>query len=115
MTQQVWDLGDSEQQDLVRSPSNGQLHTSDPPGHPRGMVRGQLSNLMSVPTDCDQRDKRLGWLGDAGLSSDSMLLKFHMNSFLPHYAQLMADDKVKGPTLSDVVQCCTGNTFNNTT
>ena len=90
-------------------PSNGQLHTSDPPGHPRGRVA--WSNLMSFPTDYDQRDERLGWMGDAGLSSDSMLLNFHMDSFLPHYAQLMAGDKVKGPTLSDVVQCCTGNVF----
>ena len=70
-----------------------------------------MSNLMSVPTDCDQRDERLGWMGDAGLSSDSMLLNFHMDSFLPHYAQLMDDDKVKGPTLSDVVQWYTGNVF----
>ena len=23
---------------------------------------------MSVPTDCDQRDERLGWMGDADLS-----------------------------------------------
>ena len=68
-----------------------------------------MSILMSVPTDCDQRDERLGWMGDAGLSSDSMLLNFHMDSFLPHYAQLIDDDKVKGPTLPDVVQCCTGN------
>ena len=42
-------------------------------------------------------------MGDAGLSSDSMLLNFHMDSFLPHYTQLMSDDQVKGPTLPDVV------------
>ena len=70
-----------------------------------------MSNLMSVPTDCDQRDERLGWMGGAGLSSDSMLLNFHMDLVLPHYTQLMDDDEVKGPTLSDVVQCCTGNVF----
>lgn len=26
---------------------------------------GQRGNLMSVPTDCPQRDERLGWMGDA--------------------------------------------------
>ena len=26
-------------------------------------VRGQLSNIMSLVTDCDQRDERLGWMG----------------------------------------------------
>ena len=34
----------------------------------------QRSNFMTVPTDCDQRDERLGWMGDADLSSDSMCL-----------------------------------------
>ena len=28
----------------------------------------QRSNMMSVPTDCDQRDERLGWMGDEDLS-----------------------------------------------
>ena len=63
----------------------------------------------------DERSHRLCPEGRAArvedLSSDSMLLNFRMDSFLPHYTQLMADDKVKGPTLSDVVQCCTGNVF----
>ena len=83
---------------------NGQLHTSDPAllAIQASVVRGQLSNLMSVPTDCNQRDERLGWMGDADLSSDSMLLNFHMDSFFPHYAQLMADDQVGG-SLPDVV------------
>ena len=26
---------------------------------------GQRSNFISVPTDCPQRDERLGWTGDA--------------------------------------------------
>ena len=73
--------------------------------HPRGR---DVWAAVQPDEDCDQRDKRLGWMGDAGLSSDSMFLNFHMDLFLPHYAQLMNDDQVKGPT---VVQCCTGNAF----
>ena len=34
----------------------------------------QRSNLMSVPTDCDQSDERLGWMGDANLSGESSAL-----------------------------------------
>lgn len=30
-------------------------------------------NLMDIPTDCNQRDERLGWMGDAALSVDEML------------------------------------------
>ncbi|MFI6346070.1 family 78 glycoside hydrolase catalytic domain [Streptomyces sp. NPDC050560] len=29
------------------------------------IVRGQRGNFLSVPTDCPQRDERLGWLADA--------------------------------------------------
>lgn len=28
---------------------------------------GQRGNLESIPTDCPQRDERLGWMGDAGI------------------------------------------------
>ncbi len=31
----------------------------------RNIVWGQKSNFLSVPTDCPQRDERLGWMGDA--------------------------------------------------
>lgn len=66
------------------------------------VVRGQLSNLMSVPTDCDQRNERLGWMGDAGLSADGMALNFHMESFFPHRTMLTKDEQVKG-AVPDVV------------
>ena len=83
---------------------NGQLKTSNPllNSIQDAVVRGQLSNLMSVPTDCDQRDERLGWMGDAGLSADSMALNFHMDAFHPHYLQLIADEQLDG-SLPDVV------------
>ena len=31
----------------------------------QNIVWGQRDNFLSVPTDCPQRDERLGWLGDA--------------------------------------------------
>ena len=71
------------------------------------VVRGQLSNLMSVPTDCDQRNERRGWMGDAGLSADSMALNFHMDAFHPHYLQLIADEQFGG-SLPDIVPWYSG-------
>ena len=65
-------------------------------------LRGQLSNLMSIPTDCSQRDERLGWMGDASLSADSFAINFHMESFFPHWVQLMNDELING-SLPDVV------------
>ena len=69
--------------------------------------RGQLSNLMSVPTDCDQRDERLGWMGDAGLSSDSMAVNFDMDAFFMNYLQLIADEQSSSDaSVPDVVPFC---------
>ena len=53
-------------------------------------VGAQRSNLMTVPTDCDQRDERLGWMGDANLSGESMMLNFDMPGFFRHFIELIS-------------------------
>ena len=65
-------------------------------------IRGQLSNLMSVVTDCDQRDERLGWMGDASLSAETMALNFDMLAFHSNLLQLIASEMLNG-TIPDVV------------
>ena len=47
----------------------------------RNVIWGQLSNLMSIPTDCPQRDERHGWLGDAHLSAEEAAYNFDMAAF----------------------------------
>ena len=66
------------------------------------VVRGMLSNLMSVPTDCDQRSERRGWMGDAGLSAETFMLNFHMEDFLKNYLDLIVDDII-WDTIPDIV------------
>ena len=39
---------------------------------------GQADNLMMIPTDCDNRDERLGWTGDSALSSVEASLNYDM-------------------------------------
>jgi alpha-L-rhamnosidase len=62
-----------------------------------------LTNLHSVPTDCDQRDERMGWLGDAQTSAEGMMLNFDMAAFFTNFLRDMRD--VQGPdgTLTDTV------------
>jgi len=36
----------------------------------------QRSNLMGYPTDCPQRDERLGWIGDAHVTAEEAMLNF---------------------------------------
>eukprot|EP01121_Diplochlamys_sp_Union-15-3_P012427 TRINITY_DN3717_c0_g1_i1.p1 TRINITY_DN3717_c0_g1~~TRINITY_DN3717_c0_g1_i1.p1 ORF type:complete len:721 (+),score=164.69 TRINITY_DN3717_c0_g1_i1:635-2797(+) len=64
---------------------------------------GQQSNLMSVPTDCDQRDERLGWMGDAQLSAAEALHNFDMGSFYTNFLQLIRDDQGTDGSVTDVV------------
>lgn len=66
-------------------------------------MTGQASNLMSVPTDCDQRDERLGWMGDAGLSSDSMAVNFDTLAFHSWYVQNIVDAQEGNGDIPDVV------------
>ncbi|MCX6562062.1 MAG: family 78 glycoside hydrolase catalytic domain [Candidatus Aminicenantes bacterium] len=54
----------------------------------RNILWGQRSNLMSIPTDCPQRDERHGWLGDAHLSAEEAILNFDMAAF---YAKFLKD------------------------
>lgn len=42
-------------------------------------------NLYSVPTDCPQRDERLGWLGDAQIISRSAMYNFDCEKYFDKY------------------------------
>lgn len=48
-------------------------------------LRSQKCNFLDIPTDCPQRDERMGWTGDAGIFSATAC--FHMDcvSFFRHY------------------------------
>ncbi len=41
----------------------------------------QRANLMGFPTDCPQRDERLGWIGDAHVTAEEAIYNFDMNQF----------------------------------
>jgi len=70
---------------------------------------GQLSNLMSLPTDCPQRDERKGWMGDAGLTVDEALFNFDLSPFYYNFLQLIADDQQPNGGVSDTVPHTYGN------
>lgn len=51
------------------------------------------SNLMSLPTDCCQRDERRGWMGDAALGASVNAFNADMHAFYSGFANLMTDDQ----------------------
>ncbi len=52
------------------------------------VVWGQKGNFLDVPTDCPQRDERLGWTGDAQVFVRAACLNFDVEKF---YRKWLAD------------------------
>jgi len=64
---------------------------------------GQLSNMMSLPSDCPQRDERKGWMGDAGLTIDESLYNFDSANFYRNFLDLIHDIQTSDGQVSDTV------------
>ncbi|XP_065837155.1 alpha-L-rhamnosidase-like [Oscarella lobularis] len=62
-----------------------------------------LSNFLSIVTGCAQRDERIGWMGDAGLSCDIMALGFDMHAFFVNMLRNIRDDEGEDGSVPDVV------------
>jgi alpha-L-rhamnosidase len=69
----------------------------------RNTIWGQLSNLMSIPTDCPQRDERMGWMGDAQLSAEEAIFNFDMAQFYTKYLLDIKLSQKEDGSVSDVV------------
>ncbi|MHA2088366.1 MAG: family 78 glycoside hydrolase catalytic domain [Promethearchaeota archaeon] len=67
------------------------------------IIWGQLSNLMSIPTDCPQRDERHGWMGDAQLVTEEAMLNFDMAQFYTNYLRNIKVCQMDDGRISDVV------------
>ena len=61
------------------------------------VVWGQRGNFVSVPTDCPQRDERLGWTGDAQVFSSTASFLYDCETFWEGWlADLAADQHEDG-------------------
>jgi len=58
---------------------------------------GQKGNFLDVPTDCPQRDERLGWTGDAQAFSRTAAFNFGVNNFFAKWLRdVEADQRPSG-------------------
>jgi len=60
------------------------------------LLWGQATNLMMVPTDCDQRDERLGWTGDSALTADEALSNYDLGAFYHNWAKMIDESSPHG-------------------
>jgi len=54
---------------------------------------GQKGNFLDVPTDCPQRDERLGWTGDAEVFSSTAAYNRNTNNFFAKWLRDLAADQ----------------------
>jgi alpha-L-rhamnosidase len=57
---------------------------------------GQRGNFLDVPTDCPQRDERLGWTGDAQAFSRTAAFNMNVNSFFAKWLRDLEADQDHG-------------------
>lgn len=64
----------------------------------------QKDNFLDVPTDCPQRDERLGWTGDAQVFSQTACLNMYMPAFYRKYLwDMRAEQSVLDGAVPNVV------------
>ncbi len=68
----------------------------------KNITWSQRGNLMSVPTDCPQRDERLGWMGDAQIFSPTACYNMDMTRFFEKWMHDITDSQDPSGYIYDV-------------
>ena len=68
---------------------------------------GQRGNFVDVPTDCPQRDERLGWTGDAQAFSGTACFNMDCEAFFTKYLHdMLYEQQKRGGSVPHVVPSC---------
>ncbi|MCI2082702.1 MAG: glycoside hydrolase family 78 protein [Bacteroidales bacterium] len=59
----------------------------------QNIVWGERGNFLSIPTDCPQRDERMGWMGDAQIFSRSACYNMNVDQFYTRWMYSIRDDQ----------------------
>ena len=80
------------------------FHSSDPKLNRlmKNAFWGQRSNFLDMPTDCPQRDERLGWTGDAQVFSPTACFQMDTRAFYRKFLKdLRIDQKKHGGAVAN--------------
>lgn len=69
----------------------------------RIILWGQKTNLHSIPTDCCQRDERMGWMGDAHVTAEEAIMNFDMAAFYTNFLRNIRDVQGEDGSITDTV------------
>ncbi|KUL39505.1 alpha-L-rhamnosidase [Actinoplanes awajinensis] len=88
----------------------GTFSTSDPLVNQlaHNILWGARSNMLSIPTDCPQRDERLGWTGDIAAFSATATFGFDTHGLLTKFADDLVDAQQADGAFTDVAPAVIG-------
>jgi alpha-L-rhamnosidase len=69
----------------------------------RNIVWGQKGNFLDVPTDCPQRDERLGWTGDAQVFCRTAAFNMDVAAFFTKWLKDVAADQLETGSVPHVI------------
>ena len=83
----------------------GSFETSEPLLNQlqHNIVWGQKGNFLDVPTDCPQRDERLGWTGDAQVFSRTASFNYDVAGFFTKWLADLAADQLPDGRVPHVI------------
>ncbi len=86
------------------TPRAGQMQTSDDTVNTliSNIWWGQRGNFVSVPTDCPQRDERLGWLADAQVFLPTACYQADVAAFFARWMRDVVSSRLPGGAFPDV-------------
>jgi len=64
---------------------------------------GQKDNFLDIPTDCPQRDERVGWTGDAQVFSKTAAFNFDVAAFYTKWLKDLAADQSSNGRVPHVI------------
>lgn len=85
-------------------PETGRLETSSALVNKlwHNILWSQRANLMSIPTDCPQRDERLGWMADAQIFWRTASYNMNMDAFANKWLRDIRDAQFPDGAFTDV-------------
>ncbi len=83
----------------------GEFHCSNPLINQlqHNIQWGQRGNFLDVPTDCPQRDERLGWTGDAQVFSRTAAYNMGVENFFTKWLKDVAADQLSSGSVPFVI------------
>ena len=69
----------------------------------KNIIWGQKGNFLDVPTDCPQRNERLGWTGDAQVFVRTASLNFDVERFFKKWLRDLAADQGRDGCVPHVI------------